>query len=97
MSPFVINMENEGRLSQRGRFRTNDDDLKALLTNHLPVARERWQLAPTEPMDVAIYAHGGLTDEDARREDRARLGAASLHASDLPDLPDVGDRRASRR
>jgi len=65
VSPFVINMENEGRLSQRGRFRTNDDDLKALLTNHLPVARERWQLKSTEAMDVAIYAHGGLTDEEA--------------------------------
>ncbi len=30
VSPFIINMENEGRLSQRGRFRTNSDDLKAL-------------------------------------------------------------------
>jgi hypothetical protein len=65
ISPFVINMENEGRLSQRGRFRTNADDLRALLTNHLPVARARWQLAANEPMDIAIYAHGGLTDEDA--------------------------------
>jgi hypothetical protein len=65
VSPFVVNMENEGRLSQRGRFRTNADDLRALLTNHLPVARQRWQLAANEPMDIAIYAHGGLTDEDA--------------------------------
>jgi hypothetical protein len=65
ISPFVINMENEGRLSQRGRFRTHDDDLKALLTNHVPVARERWRLAANEPMDIAIYAHGGLTDEEA--------------------------------
>jgi hypothetical protein len=65
VSPFVVNMENEGRLSQRGRFRTNDDDLKALLTNHVPVARELWKLGPKDPMDIAIYAHGGLTDEDA--------------------------------
>ena len=68
ISPFVVNMENEGRLSQRGRFRTNFDDLKALLTNHVPVARQRWQLQPKEPMDIAIYAHGGLTDEDAAAE-----------------------------
>ena len=40
ISPFVVKLENEGRLSQRGRFRTNFDDLKAPLTNHLPVARE---------------------------------------------------------
>ena len=65
ISPFVVNMENEGRLSQRGRFRTNDDDLEALLTNHVPVARALWKLGPKEPMDIAIYAHGGLTDEDA--------------------------------
>jgi len=65
ISPFVVNMENEGRLSQRGRFRTNFDDLKALLTNHLPVARERWKLGKADTMNIAIYAHGGLTDEDA--------------------------------
>jgi pimeloyl-ACP methyl ester carboxylesterase len=68
ISPFVINMENEGRLSQRGRFRTNDDDLVALLKNHVPVALERWRLARGEPLDLAIYAHGGLTDEDAAAE-----------------------------
>jgi hypothetical protein len=68
ISPFVVNMENEGRLSQRGRFRTNDDDLAALLTNHAAVACERWGLARREPLDIAIYAHGGLTDEDAAAE-----------------------------
>jgi hypothetical protein len=65
ISPFVINMENEGRLRERGRFRTNDDDLRALFANHMPVARERWKLQGREPLDIAIYAHGGLTDEDA--------------------------------
>jgi hypothetical protein len=65
VSPFVINMENEGRLSQRGRFRTKDDDLKALLTTHLNLARERWEIPSGKPIDIGIYAHGGLTDEDA--------------------------------
>jgi hypothetical protein len=65
ISPFVINMENEGFLSQRGRFRTNFGDLEALLTNHLPVAQQRWGLTKTDTIDIAIYAHGGLTDEDA--------------------------------
>lgn len=64
IAPFVINMENEGRLSQRGRFRTKDDDLEALLLTHLRCARARWGIAPGEPVDVAIYAHGGLTNED---------------------------------
>jgi hypothetical protein len=80
ISPFVINMENEGRLSQRGRFRTNLDDLKALLTNHVPVARQRWQLEPKEPMDIAIYAHGGLTNEDAAAE-TARVWVPHLYTN----------------
>jgi hypothetical protein len=68
ISPFVINMENEGVLSQRGRFRTNIGDLEALLANHLPVAQKRWGIAKGDTIDIAIYAHGGLTDEDAAAE-----------------------------
>jgi hypothetical protein len=65
ISPFVINMENEGLLSQRGRFRTNIADLEALLENHVPVAQDRWGIGKRDTMDIAIYAHGGLTDENA--------------------------------
>jgi hypothetical protein len=68
IAPFVINMENEGYLSQRGRFRTNVGDLEALLTNHVPVAQQRWNLSTSDTIDIAIYAHGGLTDEDAAAE-----------------------------
>lgn len=79
ISPFVVNMENEGRLSQRGRFRTNDDDLHALFANHMVVAKDLWRLGATEPMDVAIYAHGGLTDEDAAAE-TARVWIPHLYS-----------------
>ncbi|HEU4619924.1 MAG TPA: N-acetylmuramidase domain-containing protein [Gammaproteobacteria bacterium] len=65
ISPFVIDMENEGKLSQRGLFRTKDEDLAALLTTHLKLARDRWELRDGEPVDVAIYAHGGLVGEEA--------------------------------
>jgi len=58
-------MENEGRLSSGGRFRTSVDDLHLLLDHHLAVACERWKLGTKDSIDVAIYAHGGLTDEDA--------------------------------
>jgi hypothetical protein len=68
VSPFVINMENEGLLSRRGRFRTNLDDLKSLLENHVPVAQERWGIGKKDTMDIALYAHGGLTDENAAAE-----------------------------
>ena len=97
VSPFVINMENEGRLEP---------------ARPLPHQRRRLERAADEPLarrSRALAARGeradGRRDLCARRphrrgrgrEDRARLGAASLHASDLPDLLDVGDRRESRR
>ncbi len=78
ISPFVINMENEGVLSQRGRFRTNVGDLEALLANHIPVAQERWGIGKNDTMDVAIYAHGGLTDENAAA-DTARAWVPHLY------------------
>jgi N-acetylmuramidase len=64
IDPFVINMENEGKLSHRGRFRTNPEDLALLLDRHLLVARKLWN-TDGAGIDMAIYAHGGLTDEDA--------------------------------
>lgn len=68
ISPFVIDMENEGHLSTRGRFRTSDEDLTFLLTHHLETACTRWGVGKQEPLDVAIYAHGGLVGEDAAAE-----------------------------
>ena len=78
VSPFIINMENEGFLSQRGRFRTNLGDLEALLENHVPVAQQRWGIGKNDTMDIAIYAHGGLTDEDAAA-DAARAWVPHLY------------------
>lgn len=63
IAPFIVNMENNGELSQSGNFRTQHSDLAALLDHHMQVARERWGLSGTQAMDVAIYAHGGLTSE----------------------------------
>ena len=42
ISPFVVDMQNEGRLSDRGRFRTSEGDLEFLLDHHLKIACERW-------------------------------------------------------
>jgi hypothetical protein len=81
-------MENEGTLSQRGRFRTNLGDLEALLDNHIPVAQDRWGIDKNGTMDIAIYAHGGLTDEDAAAETAAR-GCRTLHEQNFSDLLDV--------
>lgn len=63
IAPFIIDMENNGRLSNTGDFRTNDADIDALVTHHLGTARSTWGLGKNDPVDIAIYAHGGLTSE----------------------------------
>ncbi|TWI11655.1 N-acetylmuramidase domain-containing protein [Aerolutibacter ruishenii] len=65
IAPFIINMENEGQLSHRGRFRTGPEDLRLLLEHHLPEACRAWGLETTDTVDIALYAHGGLTGEEA--------------------------------
>jgi hypothetical protein len=78
LSPFIINMENNGRLSQRGQFRTQPADVDALLRIHLKEACRKWGVSTDETVDVAIYAHGGLNNEDAAAE-AARLWVPRLY------------------
>lgn len=65
LSPFIINMENNGRLSTRGQFRTQKSDIEALLSIHMLEACKQWQIPANGELNVAIYAHGGLNNEDA--------------------------------
>lgn len=80
IDPFIVDMENNGRLSNTGEFRTQQSDLEALITNHLSEARKKWSLRPNDVVDIAIYAHGGLTSED---------GAANTAAKWIPALYDA--------
>ncbi len=72
ISPFIINMENNGRLSNTGDFRTQDADVAALVNVHLGAARKAWGLGKNDPVDIAIYAHGGLTSEGGAAETAAK-------------------------
>ena len=72
ISPFIINMENNGRLSNTGDFRTQDADVEALVNLHLGAARTTWGLSKNAPVDIAIYAHGGLTSEADAAETAAK-------------------------
>ena len=72
ISPFIINMENNGKLSNTGDFRTQESDITALVTDHLGRARIAWGLGKNDPVDIAIYAHGGLTSEDEAGETAAK-------------------------
>lgn len=62
ISPFIVNLGNNGELSSSGEFRTTPDDLRALVEIHLAEAHRRWGIG-NAPIDVCIYAHGGLVGE----------------------------------
>lgn len=72
ISPFIVDMENNGQLSNTGDFRTQEADLEALVNFHLGAARQAWGLGQAAPVDIAIYAHGGLTSESDAAETAAR-------------------------
>jgi len=76
ISPFIINMGNNGALSNSGSFRTTPDDVRAIVDVHLAEARKQWGLQD-DIVDVCIYAHGGLVGEE---------GAADIAATWIPLL-----------
>jgi hypothetical protein len=84
ISPFVVDMENNGRLSSSGTFRTQPSDVNALVTDHVKAARAKWGLRPTAPLDVAVYAHGGLTGEETAAATAARWIPALYEARIFP-------------
>ena len=63
INPYVVALENNGRLATRGQFSTREEDLEKLVTFYLEAAIKQWNLQDNEPIDVGIYAHGGLTPE----------------------------------
>lgn len=67
LSPFIVNMGNNGLLSNSGAFRTTPDDVRAIVDVQLAEARARWKLKD-KPLDVCVYMHGGLVDEDNAAE-----------------------------
>lgn len=72
ISPYVLNMGNDGMLSPSGLFRTTPDDVKAIAGVQLERARSDWALADDQPLDVCLYAHGGLVGEKDAAETAAR-------------------------
>ncbi|HKY02688.1 MAG TPA: hypothetical protein VJM53_09075, partial [Burkholderiales bacterium] len=72
LSPYIVNMENNGRLSTSGDFRTSEGDVEALVSTYLERARATWGLKADAPVDIAIYAHGGLNTEKDAAETAAK-------------------------
>jgi hypothetical protein len=63
INPYVVNLENNGRLSDHGEFRTSKDDLREMARHYLPNALNDWELKGDDPIDIALYAHSGLVSE----------------------------------
>jgi hypothetical protein len=65
INPYIINLGNNGELADTGRYATREADLEALFKIYLPNAASQFGLTSEQPIDIAIYVHGGLTNEDA--------------------------------
>jgi hypothetical protein len=72
IDPFIIDMANNGKLSQTGEFRTQESDVRALVNLHLDSAYKNWGLGKNDPIDIAIYAHGGLVSEKSAADTATR-------------------------
>ena len=84
VAPYVIDVEKNGWLSRSGTFRTGIDDVRALATDYLDAARKDWKIAAGQPIDIAVYAHGGLTGEAEAAATFARWLPALYQARKFP-------------
>lgn len=84
ISPFIIDMANNGLLSNTGDFRTQDSDVDALVNQQVAIARSKWGLKTGDKLDVAIYAHGGLVNEDVAALTAAKWVPALYNAKIFP-------------
>jgi len=58
--PYVINIGNDGKLSDSGHYWTTEADLDRLFDETIPAATEKWARKR-----ILFYLHGGLNDEDS--------------------------------
>lgn len=68
--PYIINIGNNGKLSDSGSYWTTREDLVRLVAEHVPKASEQWSRRR-----VMLYLHGGLnSEEDGAERCTAMLG-----------------------
>lgn len=65
LSPYIVNTGNDGKLSSSGVFHTRPEDIDEMISVLMPAHRAEWGIPASQPLDVALYAHGGLVDESA--------------------------------
>lgn len=59
----VVNLENNGKLSDRGKFHSTPSQIEQIF-EHMEERHDEWQsLNQSEPRRIVFYAHGGLNKE----------------------------------
>jgi hypothetical protein len=58
--PYVIDIGNNGRLSDSGNYWTTEEDLERLFSDDIPKQTADWPIKR-----IMLYVHGGLNDENA--------------------------------
>ena len=85
ISPFVVNMANNGKLSgEPPSSAPSSSILQALVTHHLGEFRDKHGIGAGETVDIAIYAHGGLTSEETAAATAARWIPALYESKVFP-------------
>jgi hypothetical protein len=84
INPYIVNIANNGVLSDKGSFRTTKQDLKDLANFYLDAAIKDWKLKDDDPIDVGLYAHGGLVAESSAGDTAATWIPALYSAKIFP-------------
>ena len=91
VAPFIVDMENNGELSSSGLFRTQDDDLRALVDNHLPQALKTWS-SPAISRSTSPSSPTAESTAKAMLTSTLSSGFPSCTETHFSCLPDVGER-----
>jgi hypothetical protein len=84
LAPYVVGMQGDGTLATAGAFRTQDDDVRSITEDYLEAARRDWGVRPGRPLDIVLYAHGGLVSEGNAAATFGRWWPALYGAKRLP-------------
>ena len=57
--PHLVNLGNDGELSDSGRYQTDEQDIEEIFKVSIPEQTRDW----AGPKRILLYAHGGLNDE----------------------------------
>ncbi len=91
INPYIIDLENNGTLSDGGQFATEPEDLHDLLSFYLPKAISQWRLTGNAAHRYSYLRSWRTRARGIRRENGPDLGAGAVRAQDFSGFPHVGN------